>query len=180
MHVYVEILSTWEVWRTLKRLELPSAMPQATLPPFSCSPNFPRAQYLNIRMFTHALIVNWSFSDWPRLIQYRFSWCLNLCAFVLSKKSKKIHQKKKCPFLSGDDKWEHVLKKSNITTILWEVEPRGHFISWVNTILHKKLHYQILSYTKTRRNGSTSINYVHMVKWQYSILPVLFHHYGNL
>lgn len=60
---YVEILSTWEVWRTLKRLELPSAMPQATLPPFSCSPNFPLAQYLNIRMFTHALIVNWSFSD---------------------------------------------------------------------------------------------------------------------
>ena len=41
------------------------------------------------------------------------------CVLLFSqKKAKKIHQKKKCPFLSGDDKWEHVLKKSNITTIL--------------------------------------------------------------
>ena len=46
---YVEILSTWEVWRALKRLELLSAAPRATLMPLSCSPNFPRAQYLDIR-----------------------------------------------------------------------------------------------------------------------------------
>ena len=44
---YVEILSTWEVWRALKRLEearVGSAVPRATLMPLSCSPNFPRAQ----------------------------------------------------------------------------------------------------------------------------------------
>ena len=54
---YVEILSTREVWRALKRLELHSAAPRATLTPLSCSPNFPRAQYLDIRTLTHELIV---------------------------------------------------------------------------------------------------------------------------
>ena len=56
--MYVEILSTWEVWRALKRLELLSAAPRATLTPLSCSPNFPRAQYLDIRTLKHELIVN--------------------------------------------------------------------------------------------------------------------------
>ena len=55
---YVEILSTWEVWRALKRLELHSAAPRATLTPLSCSPNFPSAQYLDIRTPTHELVVN--------------------------------------------------------------------------------------------------------------------------
>ena len=54
---YVEILSTWEVWRALKRLELHSAAPRATLTPLSCSPNFPRAQYLDIRTLMHELII---------------------------------------------------------------------------------------------------------------------------
>ena len=56
---YVEILSTWEVWRALKRLELHSAAPRATLTPLSCSPNFLRAQYLDIRTLMHELIVNY-------------------------------------------------------------------------------------------------------------------------
>ena len=55
---YVDILSTREDWRGLKRLELHSAAPRATLTPLSCSPNFPRAQYLDIRTLTHELIVN--------------------------------------------------------------------------------------------------------------------------
>ena len=55
---YVEILSTWEVGRALKRLELHEAQPSATLTPLSCSPNFPRAQYLDIRTLMHELIVN--------------------------------------------------------------------------------------------------------------------------
>ena len=42
---------TWEVWRALKKLELPSAAPRATLTHFSCSPNFPRA---SITRYTHA------------------------------------------------------------------------------------------------------------------------------
>ena len=46
-----------EVWRALKRLELYSAAPRATLTPLSCSLNFPRAQYLDIRTLTHELIV---------------------------------------------------------------------------------------------------------------------------
>ena len=42
---------TWEVWRALKKLELLSAAPRATLKLLSCSPNFPR---LSITRYTHA------------------------------------------------------------------------------------------------------------------------------
>ena len=42
---------TWEVWRALKKLELLSATPRATLTLLSCSPNFPRA---SITRYTHA------------------------------------------------------------------------------------------------------------------------------
>ena len=66
---YVEILSTWEVWRALKRLELHSAAPRATLTPLSCSPNFPRAQYLDIRTLMHELIVNYVPFYWAHWIQ---------------------------------------------------------------------------------------------------------------
>ena len=55
---YVRILSPWEVWRALKRLELLSAAPRATLTPLECSPNVPRAQYLDILTLTHELIVD--------------------------------------------------------------------------------------------------------------------------
>ena len=44
---------------SLKRLELHSAAPRATLTPLSCSPNFPRAQYFDIRTLTHELIVQY-------------------------------------------------------------------------------------------------------------------------
>ena len=55
--MYVKILSTWEVWRALKSLELHSAVPRATLTPLSYSPNFSWAQYLDICTLTHELIV---------------------------------------------------------------------------------------------------------------------------
>ena len=43
---------TWEVWRALKKLELLSAAPRATLTQTSTStPNFPRA---SITRYTHA------------------------------------------------------------------------------------------------------------------------------
>ena len=45
----------------LKKLELHEAVPRATLTPLSCSPNFPRAQYLDIRTLTHELIANLKF-----------------------------------------------------------------------------------------------------------------------
>ena len=78
---YVEILSSWEVWRALKRLELLSAAPRATLTPLSCSANFPRAQYLDIRTLTHGLIINLSIA----LLFSRFSllFCL-LFRFLVS------------------------------------------------------------------------------------------------
>ena len=40
-----------------------SAAPRATLAPLSCSANFPRAQYLDIRTLTHELIVTDSSFD---------------------------------------------------------------------------------------------------------------------
>ena len=42
---------TWEVWGALKKLELLSAAPRATLTNFSCSPNFSRA---SITQYAHA------------------------------------------------------------------------------------------------------------------------------
>ena len=54
LSVHTCILSygcTWEVWRTFKKLELPSAAPQPTLTFLSCSPNFPKAF---ITRYTHA------------------------------------------------------------------------------------------------------------------------------
>ena len=42
---------TWEVWRALKKLELLSSAPRATLTLLSSSPNFPRA---SITRYTHA------------------------------------------------------------------------------------------------------------------------------
>ena len=66
---YVEILSTWEVWRALKRLELHSAAPRATLTPLSCSPNFPRVQYLDIRTLMHELIVKYVFKSTKEVLK---------------------------------------------------------------------------------------------------------------
>ena len=56
---FIEIWSTWEVWRALKKLELLSATPRATLTHLSCSPNFPRASYIDERTLTHESIVNY-------------------------------------------------------------------------------------------------------------------------
>ena len=47
-------------WALGKRLELHSAAPGATLMPLSCSPYFPRAQYLDIGTLTHELIVDYT------------------------------------------------------------------------------------------------------------------------
>ena len=57
---FIEIWSTWEVWRALKKLELLSATPRAILTHLSCSPNFPRASYLDERTLTYESIVNLS------------------------------------------------------------------------------------------------------------------------
>ena len=55
--VFVEIWSTWEVWVALKKLELLSAKPRATLTHLWYSPNFPSASYLDERMLTYEPIV---------------------------------------------------------------------------------------------------------------------------
>ena len=57
---FIEIWSTWEVWRALKKLELLAATLRATLIHLSCSPNFPRASYLDERTLTYEPIVEWS------------------------------------------------------------------------------------------------------------------------
>ena len=62
--VFIEIWSTWEVWRALKKLELLSAMPWATLTHLSCSPNFLCASYLDERTLRYEPIVKHrSFDD---------------------------------------------------------------------------------------------------------------------
>ena len=95
---YVDILSTWEVGRALKRLELHSAAPHATLAPLSCSPNFPRAQYLDIRTLMHELIVKQTYinpTNYPvgktgkqtflktMSIKTGLSWCKSLWHFFI-------------------------------------------------------------------------------------------------
>ena len=66
---FIEIWSTWEVWRALKKLELLSATPRATLIHLLCSPNFLRASYLDERMLTYEPIVNWrSYSLLPKFM----------------------------------------------------------------------------------------------------------------
>ena len=51
---------TWEVWRALKKLELLSAAPGATLTLLSCSPNFPRASITRYTHAKHEPILKWS------------------------------------------------------------------------------------------------------------------------
>ena len=60
---FIEIWSTWEVWRALKKLGLLSATPRATLTHLSCSPNFPRASYLDERTLTYKPIVNYNIAS---------------------------------------------------------------------------------------------------------------------
>ena len=55
--VFINIWSTWEVWRALKKLEFLSATPRATLTHLLCSPNFLHASYLNERMLMYEPIV---------------------------------------------------------------------------------------------------------------------------
>ena len=50
---------TWEVWRALKKLELLSAAPRATLTLLSCSPNFPRASITRYTHTKHEPILKW-------------------------------------------------------------------------------------------------------------------------
>ena len=59
VHTFIEIWSTWEVWRALKKLELLSPTPRATLTHLSCSPNFRRASYLDERTQTYEPIVKY-------------------------------------------------------------------------------------------------------------------------
>ena len=51
---------TWEVWRALKKLELLSATPRATLTLLSCSPNFPRASITRYMHTKHEPILKYS------------------------------------------------------------------------------------------------------------------------
>ena len=54
---------TWEVWRALKKLELLSAAPRATLTLLSCSPNFPRASITRCTHAKHEPILNYNIAS---------------------------------------------------------------------------------------------------------------------
>ena len=56
-----------ETWRALKRLELLEAPPLTPLTPLSCSPNFPRAQYPDIRDFFTSLFSGY-YVFWLRFV----------------------------------------------------------------------------------------------------------------
>ena len=60
---FIKIWSTWEVWRALKKLELLLATPQATLTHLLCSPNFPRASYLDECMLRYEPIFKFKSGD---------------------------------------------------------------------------------------------------------------------
>ena len=55
---------TWEVWRALKKLELLSAAPRATLTFLSCSPNFPRASITRDMHAKHEPVLNENCIEW--------------------------------------------------------------------------------------------------------------------
>ena len=60
---FIEIWSTWEVWRALQKLELLMATPQATLTHLLCSPNLLHASYLDGCTLTYEPIVNCSLGN---------------------------------------------------------------------------------------------------------------------
>ena len=53
---------TWEVYRAIKKLELLSAAPRATLTNFLCSPNFPLASITRYTHAKHEQILNYQLS----------------------------------------------------------------------------------------------------------------------
>ena len=66
---FIEIWSTWEVKRVLKKLE---PTPRATLTHLLCSPNFPRASDLDERTLTYEPLVKFSRAKLRQLIQLAF------------------------------------------------------------------------------------------------------------
>ena len=91
--VFIEIWSTWEVWRVLKKLELLLAMPRATLMHLSCSPNFLHASYLDEHTLMYEPIVNSNMSSanssiwkWMKLtaqmISFISQWILSFVLFM--------------------------------------------------------------------------------------------------
>ena len=91
--VFIEIWSTWEVWRVLKKLELLLAMPWATLMHLSCSPNFLHASYLDEHTLMYEPIVNsnmssanssiWKWMKWTaQMISFISQWILSFLLFM--------------------------------------------------------------------------------------------------
>ena len=58
---------TWEVWRALKKPQLLTATPRATLMHFSCSPNFSRASITRYTHAKHEQILNFMVGMWSYL-----------------------------------------------------------------------------------------------------------------
>ena len=54
---FIEIWSTWGVWRALKKLELLSAMPRAALTRLSCSPNLQTKPRMPLLVRSYIIVV---------------------------------------------------------------------------------------------------------------------------
>ena len=80
--VFIEIWSTWEVWRVLKKLELLLAMPRATLMHLSCSPNFLHASYLDEHTLMYEPIVNSNMSSAKSSIWKWMKWTAQMISFI--------------------------------------------------------------------------------------------------
>ena len=94
---------TWEVWRALKKLELLSAAPRATLTLLSCSPNFPRASITRCTHAKHEPILNsaliWETIHMPKVwTDFFIATCRRIIKYV------KKHQEvlKRFDLLFGD------------------------------------------------------------------------------
>ena len=90
---FIEIWSTWEVWRALKKLELLSATPRATLTHLSCSPNFTRASYLDERTLTYELTVNYNIASRAAQSNSVYASVLKILMVHADSVSKSLHQK---------------------------------------------------------------------------------------
>ena len=99
---------TCEVWRALKKLELLSAAPRATLTHFSCSPNFPRASITRYTQAKHEQILNFPNQISPVSL---FEYVLNRQIYVWEKPSdkRKKQNKKKNNFFPAhfSERWEN-------------------------------------------------------------------------
>ena len=117
---------TWEVWRALKKLELLSAAPRATLTLLSCPPNFPSASITRYTHAKHEPILKWlnrpiAFNG-PDLQHHRLTNTIHLTVKMTS---------------------AHVVETSVKNKFLSELPSPGRSYNTNHEIIHFKIKFQI-------------------------------------